>query len=315
MTSGTTSGPTSGTTTAVAASVYASEDDPFAGAGIVSGYADLAGAVADGADPLAVGMNGVAVGLDTLGGVIDPVGTLLSAGVGWAIEHLSFLREPLDALMGDPDAIVASADSWHHLSRVLGAQAQRHGNDVAVDLRGWTGEAAVAYGAASLGLDRSLRTASRSAETLAEVVLASGARVGAVRAVVRDAVAAFVADLVSWLLATAVTAGAAGAAMIPAMLAEASALALRIADRIAETVRALDDGADALKAAVSGLLVEVRAVRAGEAPAADPTRLGTTVARLTGAGERVPVRIGVELGKEQGGQRLHEGRWRSGTVG
>ncbi|GAA1269738.1 hypothetical protein [Saccharothrix xinjiangensis] len=31
----------------------------------------------------------------------NPLGMLASAGVGWLLEHISFLREPLDALLGD----------------------------------------------------------------------------------------------------------------------------------------------------------------------------------------------------------------------
>ena len=36
---------------------------------------------------------------DTIGFAIDPLGSVLTAGVGWLLEHISFLREPLDALL------------------------------------------------------------------------------------------------------------------------------------------------------------------------------------------------------------------------
>lgn len=45
-------------------------------------------------------LNVGAGGLDMLGLAADPLAGLLSAGAGWVIEHVSFLREPFDALLG-----------------------------------------------------------------------------------------------------------------------------------------------------------------------------------------------------------------------
>src|SRR5438067_2110491 len=47
---------------------------------------------------------------------IDPVGTLLSYGIGWLMEHVKPLSDALDWLAGDPDQISAYAKSWQNVS-------------------------------------------------------------------------------------------------------------------------------------------------------------------------------------------------------
>lgn len=95
--------------------------DPTEGAGIVdtiykAGDDILNGRTEDFA------MDGFAFGLDALGFVANPLGALASAGVGWLIEQLDFLREPLDDLAGDPGAIMGVAAVWARTSR-----ARSHG--------------------------------------------------------------------------------------------------------------------------------------------------------------------------------------------
>ena len=47
--------------------------------------------------------------LDVLGDIGDPLGAVISCAVGWIVNHVSFLREPIDWLAGDPHSIEASA--------------------------------------------------------------------------------------------------------------------------------------------------------------------------------------------------------------
>src|SRR5690349_8364994 len=49
--------------------------------------------------------------LDTVAFVLDPLAKLIAAGLGWLIEHVSFLRWPLDQLAGNPDQIKVLAES------------------------------------------------------------------------------------------------------------------------------------------------------------------------------------------------------------
>jgi hypothetical protein len=76
---------------------------------------ESAGGIVDGfrsGEPLAIGGNVAAAGLSLLGAVMDPVQEVFAAGVGWLMEHVSLLREPLDRLAGDPKAVEGHAKSW-----------------------------------------------------------------------------------------------------------------------------------------------------------------------------------------------------------
>jgi hypothetical protein len=293
----------------------ADEDDPFAGAGIFSSYADLGGALAAGQDPGAIMANSVAAGLDALGAVTDPFGTLFAAGVGWAVEHVAFLREPLDALMGDPDGIVASADSWHRLAAVLAEQSARYSAHLGADLGGWSGEAADAYRASAARRIDDLAAASSVASGLAQDVLRNAAEIGALRSVVRDTVASFLARVAEWLVVSIISAGAALTVAVPSMVAQAVSLALRIADRIGALMRTLNRGAAGVRAVTAELTALVEQMpRVGDDVL--PAPVGLPASALPGAwptiaaAEEMPgVPLAVEAGKEGGDEREHRREW------
>jgi hypothetical protein len=78
-------------------------------------------------DWLGAGGNGVATGLALIGAVMDPLQAIFAAGVGWLMEHVSLLREPLDKLMGDPHAIEGHARSWYNIEQRATTSATRTG--------------------------------------------------------------------------------------------------------------------------------------------------------------------------------------------
>ena len=49
----------------------------------------------------------------------DPLAGLFSAGFGWLMEHVSFLREPLDWLTGDQQTLDGMAQTWSSVSSYL----------------------------------------------------------------------------------------------------------------------------------------------------------------------------------------------------
>jgi hypothetical protein len=83
---------------------------------LVEGFANAAGAAA-----------GVAQFL------MDPIAGLLSAGFGWLIEHVDFLREPLDWLVGDQQTLDGMAKTWASVSSYLTDTATDLGNAVKND--------------------------------------------------------------------------------------------------------------------------------------------------------------------------------------
>ena len=100
------------------ASLVAAEGDTkwYEGAGVL----DAAMGVKDGLskeDWFSFGANGLVVGLSAVGAVMDPFQAIFAAGVGWLMEHVSILREPLDWLAGDPKEIEGHAATWRNIER------------------------------------------------------------------------------------------------------------------------------------------------------------------------------------------------------
>ncbi len=232
-------------------------DDPD-GAGIFSSYADFQDARAGG-DGSEIAFAGLGLGLDALGFVADPFESLISAGVGWLIEHISFLHEPLDALAGDPKQIEAAANAWHALSLDLATIADELRGPGAPEtgpataLPGWDGAAGEGYELIAADRARRVDLVAAQSDQLATSLLSEGATIGAVRSIIRDwisdLVAKAVGTLAAGLLGTVVTFGSSLAAASGAVILEAVDLSWRIADRLAELVsrlgaagRALADG-------------------------------------------------------------------------
>ena len=72
---------------------------------------------------VAGGLATAATVADTAAAVMDPLGEALSAGIGWIIEHLSPLKDWLNELAGDSDAVAAAASTWTNIATKLNSCA------------------------------------------------------------------------------------------------------------------------------------------------------------------------------------------------
>lgn len=254
------------------------------GAGIVSSGKDLVDAVtAENPDAGGIAASAAGMGLDLLGAAMDPLGTLVEAELGWLIEHVAFLREPLDRLCGDPMEIEDRAQAWHALATVLRREGAALDEAVAGDVASWHGAAAQSYRAAAATAARSLSSLAEDAAGIADTVLSSGALVGLERSLIRDLIASWLAKLVVWFMASVISAGIALAAAIPSVVAEAAGMALRFADTVEEIVRVLDE----VGAAVAGIARNMESVagrvrRVGEVGGRVGARLDDAVPGPTG---------------------------------
>ncbi|WP_224387496.1 WXG100 family type VII secretion target [Pseudonocardia sp. ICBG1293] len=180
---------------------------PLDGAGVFSSIEDVGKAAGE---QDGVGVAATVAGLDALGMVADPLQELGTAGVGWAIEHFAFLREPLDRLCGDARQIEARAQDWHQISRELATLLPEIETVLAAP-DAWTGTAGDAFHGAAGTRVEAARRLSETAHGVADVVLTSASVVGTERAIVRDLIAEFVVWLVpkllAWAAGAAVTAG------------------------------------------------------------------------------------------------------------
>lgn len=233
------------------------------GAGLLSSFDDVRTAISE-QDAAGVAFTGIVAGLDALAFVADPVGELGTAGLGWLMEHVEWLRIPLDELCGDPVQITARAEDWQRISVDLGTAATAL-DGLRADAGGWEGAAAAGFGRAVTGNQEALRAMSTAAREVSELVLGSASMVGTERSIVRD----LIAELVVRLITTAVTAGvtALATAGTTAPLVVGSIL-LQVADTAATIARRIEDLATKLReaGAVMGRLEDT--MRTGLLPGA-----------------------------------------------
>jgi hypothetical protein len=277
--------------------------DSFEGGGFVSSWADLNSALsAEQVDPLQVVYTAAGAGLDTLGAIENPLDSLLSAGVGWLIEHLWFLHEPLDALAGDPTQITAQAQTWHKVGAELGAVAQDH-RAAAAAISGWEGMAGDGYRGAVDRFGGALEQAGRDATQLADLILTTGAQVGTVRALVRDQIAGFLSELIQTVFAMGVAAlvTAGGAVGVGAM--RLILRAIDLAESIWRTIRRLLDDmtlAGGVAAQLSGAIQQT----------ADAVRAAMpTVKDINKAADQMQAGAVIETGKQFTGAEQQQRGW------
>ncbi|GAB3298305.1 WXG100 family type VII secretion target [Parasphingorhabdus pacifica] len=145
--------------------------------------------------------SGGVLALDALITTIDPIGSALAAGVGWLMEHFSPLREALDFVAGDPNAIKEGADTWEQVKTDLEKLAQEIPGQVQTDTAGWAGPACNAYRQRSAELAEGVEAMSVSAGTASGAIATAGTMVATCRGLLRDIIAAVVAELIKGALA------------------------------------------------------------------------------------------------------------------
>jgi hypothetical protein len=207
--------------------IYLAEDIRLLDQGVVSG------SWVDGT------LGGVGAALDVLGLVTDPLGTLVSWGVAWLLDHVKPLSEALDALAGNPAQIAANAQTWRNVSDQLATASRGYADSTVTHLGTWNGAARAAYDGHATELVGALGALSGAAHTMSSIVQGSGELVALVRTLVRDAIAEFVSVLAvrlwEWLAEEAGTLGIG----TPWVIAQVSALVAKWVDKIAHFFRGL----------------------------------------------------------------------------
>lgn len=126
------------------------------------------------------------VGMDIVGLGTDPLGAITSAGFGWIIQNISFLREPFDALLGDPNAIVTSAQGWAEASTQLSSAAQRYRTEAREGTTRWTGSAGDAYRSASAVQATNLEALAQVSNGISGALRGAGQALAQIRQAVLD---------------------------------------------------------------------------------------------------------------------------------
>ncbi|ATY14885.1 type IV secretion protein Rhs [Amycolatopsis sp. AA4] len=142
------------------------------------------------------GISALGAGLDMLTVVMNPVGTLISYGLNWLIEHVKPLQDALNQLAGDGDQISAYSETWKNIGKATQQAAKDLAATVQQDTANWKGAAADAY-RANIGkkIDH-INAAATCANTISTVVEVVGVITAAVRCLVRDMITQAVGDFI-----------------------------------------------------------------------------------------------------------------------
>ncbi len=209
--------------------------------------------------------------LDLLGAAMDPLGTLASAGVGWLIEHISFLKDGLDKLAGKPEAVTAKAVTWTNISKSLTETAESYEQQAKKVQQSFSDCAsAEAYQRTAESYVNVLRGAASHAGDASTAMNVGAALVGTERGLIRDMISSFVGELIvkalAALAASWCTFGGTIAAFIADTVVEGGVLAEKISTRITKIVEKLEGlakGAGKSKAALEGAANALKKVGKG----------------------------------------------------
>ncbi|KOX17790.1 hypothetical protein ADK67_37745 [Saccharothrix sp. NRRL B-16348] len=204
----------------------------YTGIGIAESVSDLVQGIESG-DWVDIGLGAAGTGLEALSVVMDPFGSVASSLVSFIIEHVGPLREALDKLAGNADAVAAHARTWKNIATAVGEVHAAYGAEHTADTAAWAGKAADAYRARAADVVAVIGAAAQAASGLGSAVELAGVVVGVVRETVRDLIADLVGRLAVWAAEALTIIG------LPAAAVQASAAAAKWAARIAQLIKQL----------------------------------------------------------------------------
>ncbi len=221
----------------------------YEGAGVVesvAGFVDtLTGeSEGEGVDVVDAAIGGAGMVVDLVGSAANPLAAVFSAGVGWLLEHVSFIREPLDALLGNPDEINANTHELKSAALEMKMIAQEHRQDVDAMGASWSGESNEAFRQAQTQMADQYEALGKSMDGTAAIYALSGALVCELRAMIFDWISDLIGELIAGALIAAAsavpTAGASIAAYTGYAGTRASMLATKMAGRLAKLIKAME---------------------------------------------------------------------------
>ncbi|WP_035288385.1 EspA/EspE family type VII secretion system effector [Actinokineospora spheciospongiae] len=229
-------------------------------------------------DWLEAGMSITNVAMDVIGIAGDPLSAAGSAGFGWIIQHISFLRKPFEALFGSAESILGSSSGWGKTGSQLTQTAEQLRQASVKETGNWTGVAADGYRKAAATQAQGLDALAEVSKAIGETIKGAGQLLAEVRKTVLDFINKCVMKVIQIIIEALAKAwlsfGASIAEGIARSIAEAVQTAQKIASKIQKFVSSLQKIMQAvqkivqLAKAVKQLLATIGGKAAGTAPAA-----------------------------------------------
>ncbi|GAB3622894.1 hypothetical protein GCM10027418_09760 [Mariniluteicoccus endophyticus] len=186
------------------------------------------------------------VALGVLGAVLDPLNTLVGAAVGALmdilVKNISWLKETVDFLLGNPDGIFEHAQKWQRVSVNLAKTANEHA-ETAGQLPGWTGPSSDAYTQVLVNVNENFKAASGAAAKMADWVSVAGTVVAMFRDFIWNMIKDFVTEVVTAAIIAAASAvpslGASVAAFTGWFSAKMALIGAKVTSKLAKLMRVL----------------------------------------------------------------------------
>ncbi|WP_410640925.1 WXG100 family type VII secretion target [Amycolatopsis sp. lyj-346] len=225
------------------------DDNRSAGAGFFEAATGLDKAVKEN-DQVAIGIGSAGMALETIGLVLDPIGSLLTAGIGWLIEHITILRWPLDILMGDPIGIAAASEALTAEKKKLEQWSADHQQALDTLLKEWSGQAADQFKKDMDAVTEQLASLGGYLDQAGKNMKIAGGIVGAFRGILRDLIAMLLATIIKGALIAAALApvsfGASIAIFIGTTIGMVATALGKIGAKLAQLAKKLGDLLQAL---------------------------------------------------------------------
>lgn len=171
-------------------------------------------------------------GLDVASAVSDPIGTLISMGLGWALEWVWPFNELFNALAGDAAQVEANAQTWENVAMALGAAGAQLEEDTATCLSDMAGDGVEAIRTSADGVAEHVRAASQWAQAMADGLRMASGIVQLVHDVVRQAISDLIGTICSVAIEEACTLGLATALVIEQITTRVAALSTHVFEAI-----------------------------------------------------------------------------------
>lgn len=147
-----------------------------------------------------LGINVISAALDTVAFVMDPLAKLIAAGLGWLIEHVSFLKWPLDQVAGNPSEVTKVANELHKIGESLRNAGTELDETLKSTITQWTGKG---YDSFLKSIDDRkgwIDANAKAADVAGYMVETTGALIAAVRTLIRDIITTVLGDIISTML-------------------------------------------------------------------------------------------------------------------
>ena len=185
---------------------------------------------------VAGGLATAATVADTAAAVMDPLGEALSAGMGWIIEHLWPLKDWLNELAGDSDAVAAAASTWTNIGTKLSSCATDLEAVCSSRLAGQESLAVATFKTLQAGSASHLRMTGQLAGAISGGLTLASMIVRMVHDMVRDAIADVIGKLTSKAAIMAVSLGTAAPWAVSSLAADVSSWATRLSKEVTNVV-------------------------------------------------------------------------------